>query len=63
MHAVVVVDRPGTRDGVAAALDAELRTRIAGYKIPRSWAFADALPRSAAGKLLRREVRESAAAR
>ncbi|MBE1536838.1 AMP-binding protein [Actinomadura algeriensis] len=62
VHAVVVVDRPGAHDEVAASLGAELRTRIAGYKIPRSWAFAEALPRSAAGKLLRREVRESAAA-
>ncbi|MFF5263827.1 AMP-binding protein [Actinomadura viridis] len=61
VHAVVVVDRPGTRDEIAASLDAELRARIAGYKIPRSWAFVEALPRSAAGKLLRREVRESAA--
>ncbi|GGQ26478.1 long-chain acyl-CoA synthetase [Actinomadura coerulea] len=62
VHAVVVVDRPGTDEEVAAALDAELRARIAGYKIPRSWAFAEELPRSAAGKLLRREVRESVAA-
>ena len=62
VHAVVVVDRPGTHEEVAAALDAELRARIAGYKVPRSWAFAAALPRSAAGKLLRREVRQSVAA-
>ncbi|TDC58482.1 acyl-CoA synthetase [Actinomadura sp. KC345] len=63
VHAVVVADRPGTHDEVAASLDAELRVRIAGYKVPRSWAFTAALPRSAAGKLLRREVRESAASR
>jgi long-chain acyl-CoA synthetase len=61
VHAVVVVDRSGSRGEVAASLEAELRARIAGYKIPRSWAFVEALPRSAAGKLLRREVRESAA--
>lgn len=61
VHAVVVVDRSGTHDEVAASLDAELRARIAGYKVPRSWAFTEALPRSASGKLLRREVREVAA--
>lgn len=63
VHAVVVTDRAGTSEEVAASLDAELRARIAGYKIPRSWAFAESLPRSAAGKLLRREVRQSVAAR
>lgn len=63
VHAVVVTDRAGTNEEVAASLDTELRARIAGYKIPRSWAFAESLPRSAAGKLLRREVRQSVAAR
>ncbi|MGW2307566.1 AMP-binding protein [Actinomadura luteofluorescens] len=61
VHAVVVADRPGTEEEIAAALGAELRSRIAGYKIPRSWAFAEELPRSSAGKLLRREIRESVA--
>lgn len=41
VHAVVVADRPGTDEEIAAALGAELRSRIAGYKIPRSWAFAE----------------------
>ncbi|WP_164477931.1 AMP-binding protein [Nocardioides pantholopis] len=62
VHAVVVLDRPGTAEDLAASLTAELRVKIAGYKIPRSWDFVDALPRSAAGKLLRREVRKGAAA-
>lgn len=62
VHAVLVTDRAGTDEERAAAIEAELRERIAGYKIPRSWLFVDALPRSAAGKLLRREVREEAAA-
>lgn len=62
VHAVVVLDRPGTAEELAAALTVELRVKIAGYKIPRSWDFVEALPRSAAGKLLRREVRKGAAA-
>jgi long-chain acyl-CoA synthetase len=63
VHAVVVTSREGTQDELSAALDAGLRAKIAGYKVPRSWAFVDELPRSAAGKLLRRQVREDAGMR
>jgi fatty-acyl-CoA synthase len=35
-----------------------LRTRLAGYKTPRSVVFAEALPRSPSGKLLKRVLRE-----
>jgi fatty-acyl-CoA synthase len=54
----VVVLRP---DWTAAAdeLIAYARERIAGYKLPKSVEFADALPRNAAGKVLRRELRET----
>jgi len=34
------------------------RSRIAGYKIPRSVDFVSALPRNPSGKILRRELRE-----
>ena len=34
------------------------RTRLAGYKKPSAVVFADALPRNAAGKVLRRDLRE-----
>ncbi|MHA6619937.1 class I adenylate-forming enzyme family protein [Pseudonocardia sp. DLS-67] len=36
------------------------RTRLAGYKKPRSVAFLDAFPRGSTGKLLKRELREMA---
>jgi long-chain acyl-CoA synthetase len=62
VHAVVVTSRPGTDSELADAFEAGLRVHLAGYKVPRSWAFVDALPRSATGKLLRREVRERASA-
>ncbi|MEW2359321.1 long-chain fatty acid--CoA ligase [Spirillospora sp. NPDC029432] len=53
----IVVPRPGsglTADGVLAALAG----RLAGYKIPKSVVFADALPRNATGKLLKQPLRE-----
>ena len=60
VHAVVVL-LPG------AALDLEdlqalAREHIAGYKIPRSITLAEGLPISAAGKVLKRELRAQLAA-
>lgn len=53
----VVVLRPGL-----AATEEELlehcRSRLARYKVPKSVAFVDALPLSAAGKILKRELRQ-----
>jgi len=37
-------------------LRAFARRRLAGFKVPTEWELADALPRNASGKLLRRQL-------
>ena len=54
--AAVVVPRPGA-DLSAPALVDYCRQRLASFKKPETVIFAEALPRSALGKLLRRELR------
>ena len=56
VHAIAVL-RPDMAIS-AEALTAWARTRIAGFKAPRSITFAETLPRNAAGKLLKRSLRE-----
>ena len=57
VHAVVVC-KPGMSVS-AQELIAHTRTQIAGYKIPRSIEFyPEALPKSGAGKILKRDLRE-----
>lgn len=51
-----VVLKPGA-SGSADDIIAFARTRIAGYKVPKSIDFIDALPRNSSGKVLRRELR------
>ncbi len=51
-----VVLRPGTRAD-AEELRTYCRERLAGYKVPTSVEFLPKLPRTASGKLLRRELR------
>ncbi|MEY2473489.1 MAG: long-chain acyl-CoA synthetase, partial [Actinomycetota bacterium] len=56
VHAVIT-----TYDGSAleqAALEAFCREHLAGYKVPRSHALMKEIPRSASGKILKRELRE-----
>ena len=45
-------------DELIAELGAFCRENLAGYKVPRSIEFRDALPRTDTGKLLKRELRE-----
>ena len=60
VHAVVVLS-PG-QNPTAEELRAHCREHIAGYKVPRSFEFPEALPMSGAGKILKRDLRESYAA-
>jgi long-chain acyl-CoA synthetase len=55
---VVVVCKPGM-SVTSEELIAHARTQVAGYKIPRSIEFSpDALPKSGAGKILKRDLRD-----
>jgi long-chain acyl-CoA synthetase len=56
VHAVVVL-KPG-QQATAEELIATCRGLIAGYKVPRSLECTDALPKSGAGKILKRALRE-----
>jgi long-chain acyl-CoA synthetase len=47
-------------DELRADLVAHCRQRVAGFKLPREWEFVDELPRTPAGKLLRRRLKEKA---
>ena len=57
--AAFIVVREGA-DLAAGDAHAHLDGRLARYKIPRRIEFAAALPRNAAGKLLRQQLRERA---
>jgi len=55
----VVAPAPGVAAGppLAAELTAYLRERIAGYKLPRQFAFDSDLPRTPTGKLVKGELK------
>jgi long-chain acyl-CoA synthetase len=53
----VVALKPG-RAPDADGIIGWARERIAGYKVPKSVDFVDALPRNASGKVLKRDLRE-----
>lgn len=59
VHAVVVPKSGAQLD--PADLQQHVRARIAGYKVPRSFSFVDALPLSAAGKILKNVLRDTLA--
>lgn len=54
----IVVPRPGCRPDARAMID-WTRERLAHYKCPTSVVLAEALPRNASGKLLKRELRRT----
>jgi long-chain acyl-CoA synthetase len=56
VHAFVV--RKADMSVPAEQLITACRERIAGFKVPRSIDFVDELPRSGAGKILKRELRD-----
>ncbi|HKJ09885.1 MAG TPA: AMP-binding protein [Gammaproteobacteria bacterium] len=53
-----VVRRPGAKV-TAGQLMAHCEGHLARYKLPRAIAFVDALPRNAAGKVLKRQMRDA----
>ena len=56
VHAIVVV-RPGASLTKEQIID-YARTRLAGYKVPRSLSFLQEIPRTGSGKILKRELRK-----
>lgn len=58
VHAVVVL-RPGAQAGFDE-LRGHVKSLVSAYKAPRSMQFVDALPLSAAGKVLKRDLRLAA---
>lgn len=60
VHAVIVL-HPGAAPD-PDALRSHCRTTIAGFKIPRSFAFVESLPLSGAGKVLKNVLRDQARA-
>ena len=53
----IVVKKPGADLGAGELIE-WARDRIAGYKLPKSVDFIDALPRNPTGKILKRELRK-----
>jgi len=58
VHAVIVPRGPADGEALRAELDTWCREHLAGPKRPRSYEFISELPRSEAGKLLRRILKE-----
>ena len=57
VKAFVVLD--SAKNATGNELAVFLKDRLASYKVPKFFQFIDALPRNAAGKVLKRELREA----
>jgi acetyl-CoA synthetase len=57
---VVLKDGCVPSDELARAIQAHVKTRLAAHEYPREIAFVDALPMTATGKIIRRELRARA---
>ncbi|MBR0858058.1 long-chain-fatty-acid--CoA ligase [Bradyrhizobium liaoningense] len=53
----VIVSRAGVSP-TASELDAFCREHLGGFKVPKHYSFVEALPRNAAGKVLKKELRD-----
>ena len=57
-HAFIVARQPVDDDTLLAELAVKCRQELAGYKQPRSFELRSDLPLTAAGKVLRRDLKE-----
>jgi acyl-CoA synthetase (AMP-forming)/AMP-acid ligase II len=55
VHAVIVIQKG--HSVTPEEITAFCKKHIAGYKVPKSIEFVDALPKNAAGKILKKELR------
>lgn len=55
---VLPADGAEAGDALREELAAHCRERLAGYKCPRHWEFRDELPRTEAGKIYKRRIRD-----
>lgn len=60
VRAVVEVEPDATVADLETLLDQYCRTRLAGFKVPRSYHFVDRLPREESGKIRKQALRNSA---
>jgi acyl-CoA synthetase (AMP-forming)/AMP-acid ligase II len=56
VHAVIVRLDPSLTEAEVLRF---ARDHLAGYKVPKTVAFVDELPRTGSGKILKRELRSS----